>query len=87
MQRQKKTLSATNTRKETKKVNIHIIFTIRSGSWLVRIIRMIKSRRMRWAGHVKRMGEKRNAYRILERKPGEKRPLERPRHKLTYLRS
>jgi hypothetical protein len=29
------------------------------------IIRMIKSRRMRWAGHVARMGEKRNAYRIL----------------------
>jgi hypothetical protein len=29
------------------------------------IIRMIKSRRMRWAGHVVRMGEKRNAYRIL----------------------
>jgi hypothetical protein len=30
-----------------------------------KIIRMIKSRRMRWAGHVARMGEKRNAYRIL----------------------
>jgi hypothetical protein len=33
------------------------------------IIRMIKSRRMRWAGHVARMGEKRNAYRILVGKP------------------
>jgi hypothetical protein len=33
------------------------------------IIRMIKSRRMRWIGHVARMGEKRNAYRILVRKP------------------
>jgi hypothetical protein len=32
-------------------------------------IRMIKSRRMRWAGHVARMGEKRNAYRILVGKP------------------
>jgi hypothetical protein len=32
------------------------------------IIRMIKSRRMRWAGHVARRGEKRNAYRILVRK-------------------
>jgi hypothetical protein len=31
----------------------------------VKVIRMIKSRRMRWAGHVARMGEKRNAYRIL----------------------
>jgi hypothetical protein len=33
------------------------------------IIRMIKPRRMRWAGHVARMGEKRNAYRILVGKP------------------
>jgi hypothetical protein len=33
------------------------------------IIRMIKSRRMRWAGYVIRMGEKRNAYRILMGKP------------------
>jgi hypothetical protein len=33
------------------------------------IIRMIKSRRMRWAGHAARMGEKRNAYRILVGKP------------------
>jgi hypothetical protein len=33
------------------------------------IIRIIKSRRMRWAGHVARMGEKRNAYRILVGKP------------------
>jgi hypothetical protein len=33
------------------------------------IIRMIKSRSMRWAGHVARMGEMRNAYNILVRKP------------------
>jgi hypothetical protein len=33
------------------------------------IIRIIKSRRMRWAGHVRRMGEKRNEYRLLVRKP------------------
>jgi hypothetical protein len=39
---------------------------------------MIKSRRMRWAGHVSRMGEKRNAYRILVGKPEGKRPLGRP---------
>jgi hypothetical protein len=44
------------------------------------IIRMIKSRRMRWAGHVARMWEKRNAYRILVGKPKRKRPLGRPRH-------
>jgi hypothetical protein len=40
------------------------------------IIRMIKSRRMRWAGHVARMEAKRNAYRILTGKPEGKRPLE-----------
>jgi hypothetical protein len=39
------------------------------------IIRMIKSRRVRWAGHVARLGEKRNAYRILVGKPEGKRPL------------
>jgi hypothetical protein len=38
------------------------------------IIRIIKSGRMRWGGHVARMGEKRNAYRILVRKPEGKRP-------------
>jgi hypothetical protein len=43
------------------------------------IIRIIKSRRMRWAGHVARMGEKRNAYRLLVGKPEAKRPLGRPR--------
>jgi hypothetical protein len=40
---------------------------------------MIKSRRMRWAGHVARIGDKRNAYRILEGKPEGNRPLGRPR--------
>jgi hypothetical protein len=43
------------------------------------IIRTIKSRRMRWEGHVARIGEKRNAYRILVRKPEGKIPLGRPR--------
>jgi hypothetical protein len=42
---------------------------------------MIKSRRMRWAGHVARMGEQSNAYRILVGKPKGKRPLEGPRRK------
>jgi hypothetical protein len=45
------------------------------------IIRLIKSRRMAWAGHVARMEEKRNAYRILVGKPEGKRPLGRPRHR------
>jgi hypothetical protein len=43
-----------------------------------RIIRIIKSRRMMWAGHVARMGEKRNVYRLLVGKPEGKRPLGRP---------
>jgi hypothetical protein len=42
---------------------------------------MIESRRMRWAGHAARIGEKRNAYKILVGKPEGKRPLERPRRK------
>jgi len=41
-------------------------------------VRMIKSRRMRWAGHVARMGEEREVYRVLVRKPEGKRPLGRP---------
>jgi hypothetical protein len=40
---------------------------------------MIKSRRMRWAGHVARIGEKRYAYRIVVGNPEGKRPLGRPR--------
>jgi hypothetical protein len=43
---------------------------------------MIKSRRNRWAGHVARMGEKRNAYRILVGKREGKRPLGKPRRRL-----
>jgi hypothetical protein len=42
---------------------------------------VIESRRMRWAGDVARMGEKRNAYRILVGKPEGKRPLGRARRK------
>jgi hypothetical protein len=45
------------------------------------IIRIIKSRRMRWAGHVARMGEKRNVYRLLVGKTEGKRPLGRPRRR------
>jgi hypothetical protein len=42
------------------------------------IIRVMKSR-MKWSGHVARMGEKRGAYRILEGRPEGRRPLGRPR--------
>jgi hypothetical protein len=45
------------------------------------IIKMTKSRRMKWAEHVARMRKKSNAYRILEGKPEGKRPLERPRRR------
>jgi hypothetical protein len=45
------------------------------------IIRQSKSRRMRWAGHVVRMGEKRKVYKALVEKPEEKRPLGKPRHR------
>ena len=43
------------------------------------IVRVIKSRRMRWAGHVARMGEERGVYRVLVGKPEGKRPLGRPK--------
>jgi hypothetical protein len=45
------------------------------------IIRIIKSRKMRWAGHVARMGANRNAYRLLVEKPEGKRPLGRRRRR------
>jgi hypothetical protein len=43
------------------------------------IIWVIKSRRMRWAGYVARIGEKRGAYRVLVERPEGRRPLGRPR--------
>ncbi|KAJ4440391.1 hypothetical protein ANN_08532 [Periplaneta americana] len=45
------------------------------------IIRNNKSRRLRWAGHVARIGESRNAYRVLVGRPEGKRPLGRPRRR------
>jgi hypothetical protein len=42
------------------------------------IVRVIKPRRMRWAGRVARMGERRGVYKVLVRKPEGKRPLGRP---------
>ena len=45
------------------------------------IVRVIKSRRMRWTGHVARMGEERVVCRVLVGKPGGKRPLGRPRRR------
>jgi hypothetical protein len=45
------------------------------------IIRQVKSRRMRWAGHAARMGEDRKLYKVLVGKPEGKRPLGRPRRR------
>jgi hypothetical protein len=53
---------------ENSVVTLHSLYSSAS------IIRMIKSKRMRWAGHVAGRGEKRNAYRILVGKPEGKRP-------------
>ena len=48
---------------------------------LPNIVRVVKSRRMRWAGHVARMGEGRGVHRVLVGKIEGKRPLGRPRLK------
>ena len=51
------------------------------------IVRVIKLRRMRWAGHVACMGEKRGVYRVLVGKPEGRKPLWRPRHRwVDYIR-
>jgi hypothetical protein len=68
-----KTIEATGGWKKLHNEELHNLYSSRS------IIRMIKSRRIRWAGHAVRMGEKMNAYRILVGKPEGKRPLGRPR--------
>jgi len=44
-------------------------------------VRVIKSRKMRWAGHIARLGEGRGVYRVLVGKPEGKRPLGRPRRR------
>ena len=48
---------------------------------LPNIVRVVKSRRMRWAGHVARMGEGRGVHSVLVGKPEGKRPLGRPRRR------
>jgi hypothetical protein len=54
---------------------LHILYSFPN------IIRQIKSRRMRWAGHMARMGRERKVYKVLVGKPEGKRPLERPRRR------
>jgi hypothetical protein len=48
---------------------------------LPNIVQVVKSRRMRWVGHVAHMGEERVVHRLLVGKPEGKRPLGRPRHR------
>jgi hypothetical protein len=48
---------------------------------LPNIVRVVKSRRMKWAGHVLCMGEDRGVHRVLVGRPRGKRPLGRPRHR------
>jgi hypothetical protein len=64
--------------KKLHKEELHNLYSSQS------ISRKIKSRRMVWAGHVARIGEGRNAYRMLLVKPEGRRPLKRPRHRWAY---
>jgi hypothetical protein len=48
------------------------------------IVRLIKSRMMKWEGHVARMGDGRGVYRVLVGAPEGKKPLGRPRHRWEY---
>jgi hypothetical protein len=57
---------------------VHFIFT---KIFVHFFIRQVKSRRMRWAGHVARMGEERKVYKVLVGKPEGRRPLGRPRRR------
>ena len=50
------------------------------------IVRVIKSRRLRWTGHVARMDEGRSVFKILTGTPAGKRPLGRPRHRWDNIR-
>jgi hypothetical protein len=54
---------------------LHILYSFPN------IIRQIKSRRTRWAGHVAHMGEERKVYKVLVGKPEGNRPLGKPRHR------
>jgi hypothetical protein len=51
-----------------------------------KVIRVIKVRRIRWAGHIARMRNMRNAYKILVARPEGKRLLGRPRHRCEYYK-
>jgi hypothetical protein len=62
-------------KREWRKLHNEVLYDLYS---LPDIVRVVKSRRMRWAGHVARMGEERGLHRVLEGKPEGKRPLGGP---------
>jgi hypothetical protein len=62
-------------------MDLNCIFIFLSSPSSPSIIRMIKARRMRWTGHVARMGEVKGAYNILVGRPECRRPLGRPRRR------
>jgi hypothetical protein len=70
-----KRVGVTGGRRKLHNVELHNLYSSAS------IIRIIKSRKMRWAGQVARMGEKRIVYRLVVGKPERKRPLRRPRRR------
>ena len=59
----------------------NFILVIAEGYSSPNIVRVIKSRRMRWAGHVARIGDGRDVYMVLVGKPEGRRPLGRPRRR------
>ena len=60
---------------------LSVVVGFRKMSISIYIVRVIKSRRMRWNGHVARMGEEKGVYRVLVGKPEGKRPLGRSRRR------
>ena len=65
-------------------LNLHCCYIVELNTYffiLYYVVRVIKSRRMRWAGHVARMGEERGVNRILLMKPEGRRPVGRPRRR------
>ena len=69
-----------------KQSQIRIYIYIYIYSKLRAFVRVLKSRRMRWAGNVVRMGEERGVYRVLVEKPEGKRPLGRPGRRWVNIR-
>ena len=62
-------------------LSLHRVLDLSDLYSLPNIVRVVKSRRMRWAGHVARMGKGRAVHRVLVGKPEGKTPLGRPRRR------